>query len=67
MGQTTTQIEQHIEANRNELQQHLSELQERTQEALSWRARFNQQPMKLLGMAFGGGLLLSLFGIGRRW
>jgi ElaB/YqjD/DUF883 family membrane-anchored ribosome-binding protein len=62
MGETATQIEHHISEERKHLGQNLNELQQRTEEALSWRARFRARPMMALGIAFGDGLLLSLLG-----
>jgi len=39
----------------------VSELEQRAKTALSWRDRFDKSPGLMLGVAFGGGLLLSGF------
>jgi len=66
MGETTTQIEQHIYEERKHLGQNLNKLQRHTREVLSWRARFGAYPMVALGIAFSGGLLLALVGNRKR-
>ena len=39
----------------------MSELEQRARTSLSWRDRFDRSPGLMLGVAFGGGLLLSKF------
>jgi hypothetical protein len=60
MGETPDQIERHIHEKRNELGENIHELQEKVKTAVDWRAQFDQRPWVLMGIAFGGGLLLSL-------
>jgi hypothetical protein len=60
MGETPDQIERHIHEKRNELGENIHELQEKVKTAVDWRAQFDQRPWVLIGVAFGGGLLLSL-------
>lgn len=59
MGEKSDQIERHIEEQRNELGENISELQEKVKSAVDWRAQFQQRPMVMMGIAFGGGMLLS--------
>lgn len=60
MGQTSNDIMQHIESERTRLGQNLNDLEDRVKTATDWRHQFEQHPAILLGVAFGGGLLLSL-------
>jgi hypothetical protein len=59
MGETSDQIEKHIEEQRNELGENISELQEKVKSTVDWRAQFQHRPMTMMGIAFGGGMLLS--------
>jgi len=61
MGEKSDRIEQHIHEERNELGGHIHELQEKVKNAVDWRAQFQQRPMTMIGVAFGGGALLSAF------
>jgi len=66
MGQTTQQIENHIEKTRDDLGANLHELEYKVKEITDWRHHFNKRPMTLMGVAFGGGILLAaLSGRGR--
>lgn len=60
MGETPDQIERHISEERSELGENIHELQRKVKTAMDWRAQFDQRPWVLMGVAFGGGLLLSL-------
>ena len=67
MGQTTQQIEADIQETRDSLGSNLDELENRARSAADWRQRFRAKPVKCLGLAFGGGLILAaLFGGGRK-
>jgi hypothetical protein len=67
MGEKTDEIEQHIREQRRELGHNLSELQQKVQDTVNWRTQFEEHPMAMLGIAMGGGLLLSaILGSGRR-
>jgi hypothetical protein len=66
MGETPDQIERHIYEKRSELGENINELQQKVKTAVDWRAQFDQRPMTMLGLAFGGGLLLSMFFGGRQ-
>src|ERR1700730_14469958 len=59
MGETTGQIERHIQETRDELGENFNELQQKVKTAMDWRAQFEQRPGTLLAVAFGGGVLLS--------
>jgi hypothetical protein len=59
MGEETDEIERHIREQRHELGQNISELQRKVKDTLNWRMQFEQHPVAMLGMALGGGLLLS--------
>ena len=59
MGQTTHQIEAHIENTRENLGSNLHELESKVRAATDWKQQFRQRPMTMLGVAFGGGILLA--------
>ena len=59
MGQTSGQIERHIQETRNELGDNLAVLEEKVKTTMDWRAQFEERPMTLIALAFGGGILLS--------
>ena len=59
MGETTGQIERHIQETRDDLGENLNELQQKVKTAMDWRAQFEQRPGTSLALAFGGGVLLS--------
>jgi len=49
----------HIESQRNELGRNLNELETRVRRTTDWRAQFDRNPMLMMGVALGGGLLLG--------
>ena len=59
MGQTTDQVESHIENTREDLKSNLQELEGRVRSATDWRHYVDQNPGMMIAAAFGGGLLLS--------
>jgi hypothetical protein len=61
MGEKSDQLERHIRDERNELGQHISELRQKVKSAVDWRVQFKERPMTMIGLAFGGGILLSAF------
>jgi len=65
MDQTTDQIEAHIETTRENLGANLQELEHKVKSVTDWRRQFRENPMRMLGVAFGGGILLA-FLLGRR-
>jgi hypothetical protein len=66
MGETPDQIERHIYEKRSELGENIHELQEKVKTAVDWRAQFEQRPLVMMGLAFGGGLALSMLFSGRK-
>jgi hypothetical protein len=59
MGETTDQIERHIQETRNDLSDNFGELEEKVKSAVDWRAQVAEHPGTMLAVAFGGGVLLS--------
>ncbi len=59
MGQTTNQIEAHIENTRENLGSNLYELENKVKSAFDWKQQFQNNPSLMLGAAFGGGILLA--------
>jgi hypothetical protein len=66
MGQTTHQIEAHIEDTREDLGSNLHELERRVKSVTDWKQHFKTNPMTMLGVAFGGGVLLARMLGGRK-
>ncbi|MEO8050325.1 MAG: hypothetical protein ABI833_07905 [Acidobacteriota bacterium] len=59
MAERPEQIEQHIALTRNELGGHLQELENKVKQAADWRTYYERNPMMLLRLAFGGGVMLA--------
>jgi hypothetical protein len=59
MGQTTSQIEAHIENMRDDLASNLHELERKVKGITDWKQHFQTKPWTMVGMAFGGGILLA--------
>lgn len=67
MDEKPDQIMSHIESQRNELGRNLNELESRVRRTTDWRAQFDRNPMLMMGVALGGGLLLgTITGSSRR-
>src|ERR1039457_5504326 len=66
MGQATSQIEAHIENTRADLGSNLHELEQKVKSVTDWKQHFQTNPMTLLGVAFGGGVLLATMLGGRK-
>jgi hypothetical protein len=66
MGQTTDQIERHIEHTRGALGSNLQELEHKVKSVTDWKQHFQSNPMTMLGVAFGGGILLATMLGGRK-
>ena len=64
MGETTDQIETHIETKQDDLRANLEELEDKVKSVTDWRHQFRNNPVLMLGLAFGGGMLLA--GVVRR-
>ena len=59
MAERPEQIEQHIKSMRSELGSNLQELEYKVKQATDWRTYFERNTMTLMGVAFGGGVLLA--------
>jgi len=66
MGQTTNQIEAHIENTREDLGSNLQELEQKVKSVVDWKQHYQANPMAVLGIALGGGVLLATMLGGRR-
>jgi hypothetical protein len=53
MGETSDQIERHIQETRNDLSNNFNELEEKVKTVVDWRAQFEERPGMMLGLAFG--------------
>jgi len=65
MDQKPDQIINHIEAQRGQLGRNLNELEARVKRTTDWRAQFDRNPMLVMGVALGGGVLLGSIVAGR--
>jgi len=59
MAERPDQITRHIESTRGELGSNLRELEDKVRHEADWKTHFERNPMTLLGLAFGGGVLLA--------
>ncbi len=59
MGQTASQIENHIEGTREHLSSNLRELENKVKSVTDWRHQFHSRPLIFLGLALGGGVLAA--------
>jgi len=59
MGERPDEIKQQIYETRENLNDNFNELQEKVKSVFDWRIQFDERPMTLLAVAFGGGLLAS--------
>ena len=66
MDEKPDQIMDHIDTQRQELGRNLNELETRVKGATDWRVQFDKNPMMMMGVALGGGLLLGTMVGGRR-
>lgn len=60
MGQTADELKNQIENQRQELGDNLQQLEEKVRSTVDWRTQFEQKPWAGVGLAFGGGFLLSM-------
>jgi hypothetical protein len=60
MDRVTEQIEQRIDHERARLRSNLEELEDRVRSVTDWRRHYRGNPALWMGIAFGGGLLLSI-------
>ena len=66
MGQTTSQIEAHIQDTREDLVSNLDELERKVKSVTDWKQHFRSNPMMMVSVAFGGGVLLATMFGGRK-
>lgn len=59
MDERTSQIVEEIVEERQRLGDHIAELERKVRDSTSWRAYFERKPWTALGLAMGGGFLLS--------
>ncbi len=59
MGRAASQIENHIENERQELGSNLRELENKVKSVTDWHYQFKSRPLVFLGLAFGGGAVLA--------
>jgi len=59
MGETKYEIESHIVKTRDDLGANLHELEKKVKDITDWRYHYQNHPMALMGVAFGGGILLA--------
>jgi hypothetical protein len=59
MDERADQIEQDIHKTRANLSDNLNELEEKVRSTFDWRTQFQERPMTMLAVAFGGGILAS--------
>jgi len=65
MGETTDQIAAHIESTRADLGANLEALEGKVKSVTDWKQHFQKNPMTLIGLAFGGGVVLARMMRGR--
>jgi len=66
MAERSSEIERHIELERRELGSNLQELETKVKSAFDWQGYFDRNPMMMLGLAFGGGIVAATLTGGRR-
>ena len=59
MGERSDQITRQIEETRSDLGSNLQELETKVKDVTDWRKQFQKSPLTMIGIAFGGGILLS--------
>ena len=59
MGEKAERIERHIEQQRSEARDNMLELKQKVERSFDWRAQVDERPLTMVGLAFGGGFLLS--------
>ena len=59
MGETTNQIENYIDSKRDDLGSNFQELEQKVKSVTDWRQQFQKNPMTMVAVAFGGGILLA--------
>ena len=52
-------IKRSIDLERSDLGRNIQQLERKAKSSMDWRTQFQQHPMTMIGLAFGGGVLLS--------
>ena len=65
MDQETDDLKHHIDRTRNRLDENLREIEARVRGVVDIRENYQRYPLVAAGLAFAGGLILSLIGSGR--
>src|SRR4051794_29652955 len=66
MGETTNQIENHIEDTRGDLGSNLQELERKVKSVTDWKHYYAKSPMTMIGVAFGAGVLVAAMAGGNK-
>jgi hypothetical protein len=66
MDESTLLLQQELASERERLNHNLLALDTKTRELTDWRSQFEKRPLMMLGLAFGGGMILSNLVGGRR-
>jgi len=61
MDPQSEQIIRDIQDKRDRLSENLNELEHKVRSATDWRTYYNRNPWMMVGIALGGGLILSSF------
>ena len=59
MGETTGEIEAHIQSKRQDLRSNLEELEKRVKAATDWRRYYRKYTGAMVAAAFGAGVLVA--------
>ena len=65
MGETISQIEQDLEAERYQLNRNLNELETKARQMTDWKHYYRNHPGQLLGAALAGGVVLGIIAGGK--
>ena len=59
MGEGSNQIARHIQQERSDCRDNMIELRQKMARSVNWRVQCGERPLTMLGIAFGGGVLVS--------
>ena len=59
MDTAADQIASHIQRTRDDLSSNINELENKVKSVTDWKQQFQAHPMLLMGIAFGGGVVLA--------
>jgi len=66
MDESTLHLQRQLASEREQLNDNLRVLETKARELTDWRSQFQKQPLLMLGLAFGGGMIVSNLVGGRR-